>query len=143
MAATTEDRNTPYRDCIITPALVAKGEVIPAGVIVCANADGYAVNGTSALGLFYMGRSEERVDNSAGNDGDQFINVHSHKAFLWENDGSVEQASLGKRAYIVDNQTVGATDGSAEKDGDTPAVDASRSQAGTIIMIDTDGVWVY
>jgi hypothetical protein len=136
MAATTEDRNTPYRDCVITPVPVAKGEIIPAGVIVCVSATGFAVNGTEATGLFYLGRSEERVDNSAGADGDQFINVHSHKAFLWENDGSVEQASLGKRAYIVDNQTVGATEG---PDGG----DATRSQAGTIIMIDTDGVWVY
>jgi len=143
MAATTEDRNTPYRDCILTPVPVAKGEVIPAGVIVCASATGYAVNGTAALGLAYLGRAEERVDNSAGNDGDQAIIVRSHKAFCWENDGSVTQANMGKRAYIVDNQTVGATDGSAEKDGDTPAVAASRSQAGTIIMIDTDGVWVY
>ncbi|USS96504.1 hypothetical protein M5J15_06375 [Serratia symbiotica] len=42
MAATTKDRNTPY--CELTPIPVAAKEKIPAGVIVCINADGYAIN---------------------------------------------------------------------------------------------------
>lgn len=145
MAATTQDRNTPYRDCELTPVPVAAKEKIPAGVIVCINEEGYAINGKEAPGLFYAGRSDDSVDNSDGENGDQYILVRSHKAFCWENDGSITQAHLGKRACILDNQTVTADDGSAPASGDgkADATAATRSQAGTIIMIDTDGVWVY
>lgn len=145
MAATTQDRNTPYRDCELTPIPVAAKEKIPAGVIVCINADGYAINGKEAPGLFYAGRADDSVDNSDGGNGEQYILVRSHKAFCWENDGSITQAHLGKRASVLDNQTVTADDGSApaSEDGKTAATAATRSQAGTIIMIDTDGVWVY
>ncbi|MFT4465994.1 MAG: hypothetical protein ACMX3H_16995 [Sodalis sp. (in: enterobacteria)] len=50
MTATTQDRNTPYRDGELTPYPVAAKEIIPAGVIVCLK-DGYAVNGQRGEGL--------------------------------------------------------------------------------------------
>ncbi|NIG88675.1 hypothetical protein M5J15_07445 [Serratia symbiotica] len=84
MAATTKDRNTPY--CELTPIPVAAKEKISAGVIVCINADGYAINGKEAPGLFYAGRPDDSVDNSGGGNGEQYILVRSHKAFCWEND---------------------------------------------------------
>ncbi|MXP50778.1 hypothetical protein FD733_19875 [Pantoea sp. Eser] len=145
MAATTTPRNTPWRDCILTPVPVAKGEVIPEGAIVCISADGYAVNGKAGTALKYAGCAAETVNNKEGADGDCAINVRSHKAFRWDNDGSITQASLLERAYILDNQTVTATDGSAaaSDDGKTPAKEAAYSKAGTIIMIDADGVWIY
>ncbi|MBG6243060.1 MAG: hypothetical protein EKE20_15110 [Candidatus Symbiopectobacterium sp. Dall1.0] len=127
MTATTQDRNTPYRDGELTPYPVAAKETIPAGVIVCLK-EGYAVNGQSGAGLVYAGRADEAIDNSKGANGDQQIRVRRHKAFCWENDGSVRQEHVGKPAYVVDNQTVAATDGSAP--------------AGTIIMLDAAGVWV-
>ncbi|EKK5133725.1 TPA: hypothetical protein NII88_006806, partial [Pseudomonas aeruginosa] len=49
----------------------------------------------------------------------------------WANDGSVTQAHLMKPAYIVDDQTVAATDGTE-----------TRSPAGRIIGVEPDGVWV-
>lgn len=52
-------------------------------------------------------------------------------AFKWANDGSITQAHLMKTAYIVDDQTVAATDGSG-----------TRSPAGRILGIEADGVWV-
>ncbi|MGL9774581.1 MAG: hypothetical protein ACR5LG_13355 [Sodalis sp. (in: enterobacteria)] len=70
MTATTQDRNTPYRDGELRPYPVAKKETIPAGVIVCLKG-GYAVNGQ-------------------GGNGDQYIVVRRHKAFLWENYGRCE-----------------------------------------------------
>ncbi|MFT4465993.1 MAG: hypothetical protein ACMX3H_16990 [Sodalis sp. (in: enterobacteria)] len=89
------------------------------------------------------GRADEAIDNSKGGNGDQHILlVRRHKAFLWENDGSVKQEHVCKPAYVVDNQTVAATDGSAPAQGGGQPTAASRSAAGTIIMLDAAGVWV-
>lgn len=175
MTATLVDRNTPYRDGELIPAPVAAGEHIPAGVIVCINAHGYAVNGKEATDLIYAGRAEDAVDNSAGQDGDLFILLRRGKLFLWENDGTLTQAHLGRRAYILDNQTVSASDGrsavqempvedaatqSGAKDErlnsgtgqvtnaspDDPGgsdTAATRSVAGTVMLLDADGVWIY
>lgn len=187
MTATLVDRNTPYRDGELTPVPVAAGESIPAGVIVCINSDGYAVNGKEAADLRYAGCSDEAVDNRDGADGDLFILVRMRKAFLWGNDGTVTQEYLGQRVYILDNQTVTASgsaapaammaqnavvDGKSTADGGAEVTDttaneggtgskkakkaaldavtppseddaATRSKAGTVILIDADGVWVY
>jgi hypothetical protein len=124
---------------------VAQGESIPEGAIVCVNADGYAVNGKADTTLKFAGCAAESANNSDGNDGDLTINVRTNKAFRWEQDGSITQANLLDRAYILDNQTVTATDGSAaaSDDGKTPAKEAAYSKAGSIVMIDDDGVWIY
>ncbi|MFT4466098.1 MAG: hypothetical protein ACMX3H_17810 [Sodalis sp. (in: enterobacteria)] len=124
MTATTQDRNTPYRDGELTPYPVAAKEIIPAGVIVCLK-DGYAVNDQSGEGLVYAGRADEAIGNSKGGNGDQHILVRRHKAFLWENDGSVKQEHVGKPAYLVDNQTVAATDGSAPPPAGQPQAPSS------------------
>lgn len=141
MTATTQDRNTPYRDGELTPYPVAAGETIPAGVIVCLK-DGYAVNGKSAEDLVYAGRADEAIDNSKGANGDQHILVRRHKVFCWENDGAVKPTHVGKPAYVVDNQTVSASDGSTPAQEGKPGKPASRCTAGTIIMLDAAGVWV-
>ncbi|MCY1307350.1 hypothetical protein D9M70_572660 [compost metagenome] len=52
-------------------------------------------------------------------------------AFKWANDGSINQAHFMKTAFIVDDQTVAATDGTG-----------TRSAAGRIVGIEADGVWV-
>lgn len=141
MTAITTPRNTPWRDCILTPVPVAKGEFIPEGAIVCVNSDGYAVNGKADATLQYAGCADSSVDNTEGQDGDLLINVRAHKTFRWDQDGSIKQASLLGHAYILDNQTLTATDGSDAKA--TPAVAAKYARAGTIVMIDADGVWIY
>lgn len=138
------DFNAPYRDGERIPVPVAKGEFIPAGTIVCINAAGYAVSGQAATGLTYAGRAEEFVDNTGGADGAARVLIRRHKAFRWLNDGTVTQAMLGQRVYVLDNRTLTGTDGSAaaSEDGKTPAVPASRSKAGTVILLDDDGVWI-
>lgn len=133
MTATTQDRNTPYSDGEIIAVPVKGAAVIHAGVIVCANASGLAVEGSTATTLTYLGRAEENVDNTGGADGDVTVRVRRGKAFKWENQGNdaVTQALLGKACYVVDNQTVAATSGAN-----------TRSAAGTVVGIDADGVWV-
>jgi len=133
MSATAQDRNTPLREVEMIAVPVAASAVIPAGVIVAANATGFATNGATAATLTYLGRSEEPVDNTGGADGAKTILVRRSKAFKWANLGAdpVTQASFGKLCYIADNQTVAATNGSN-----------TRSAAGIVLGIDADGVWV-
>ena len=133
MTATTTDRNTPYRDTDQLAVPVAANAVIPAGVLVAANATGFATNGATATTLTALGRSEEAVDNTGGADGAKTIVVRRNKAFKFANLAGdlVTQASLGKVCYIADNQTVAATNGAN-----------TRSAAGTVVGVEADGVWV-
>lgn len=133
MTATAKDRNTPMMDGEQIAVPVAANAVIPAGVIVVATATGFAANGSTALNLTYLGRSDEAVDNTGGADGAKSILVRRGKAFQFANHATdpVTQASLGKVCYIADNQTVAAT-----------SATNTRSAAGTVIGVDADGVWV-
>ncbi len=131
--ALSADRNTAMKDGELIGVPVAAGAVIYAGSIVVANADGYAEKGTAAAGLSYLGRAEERVHNTGGADGSKTVLVRRGKAFLWKNSATdqVTQASLGKPCYIEDDETVSMSDNGG-----------TRSPAGTVIGVDSDGVWV-
>ncbi|MCM2318068.1 MAG: hypothetical protein NDI93_01920 [Pseudomonas sp.] len=131
MPALTRDRNTPLKNAELIGVPAAASAVIHAGAIVAANATGYAVPGSTATTLTYLGRAEESVDNTGGADGAAAVLVRRLNAFKWANDGSITQAHQGKTAYIVDDQTLAATDGTG-----------TRSAAGRIVGIDTDGVWI-
>lgn len=131
MTALTTDRNTPLQDAEVIGVSVAANVQVFAGSLVVANASGYAVGGSTATGLTYIGRAEEYVDNRNGAAGAKVVRVRRLNAFKWANDGSITQANLMKTAYIVDDQTVAATDGTS-----------TRSLAGTIIGVESDGVWV-
>lgn len=131
--ALTADRNTPKSDAELIEVPVAAGAKIYAGSIVVANASGYAAPGSTATGLTYLGRAEEQVDNSAGANGAKTVLVARKQAFRFANSGTdaVTQASLGKACYIEDDETVAATNGTG-----------TRSAAGIVVGIDSDGVWV-
>ena len=133
MSATMQDRNTALRETELVAVPVAANAVIPAGVIVAANATGFGTNGATSATLTYLGRSEEPVDNRGGADGAKTSLVRRGKAYKWANLGAdpVTQASFGKACYIADNQTVAATSGSN-----------TRSVAGTLLGVEADGVWV-
>lgn len=131
--ALTTDRNTPKQDAKVIVPPVAAGANIKAGALIVANATGFAAPGSAALNLTYLGRANEAVDNSAGIDGAKTVRVERKQAFQFANSGTdaVTQASFGKLCYIEDDQTVSATDGTG-----------TRSAAGTVVGIDSDGVWV-
>ncbi|MCG9027433.1 hypothetical protein [Laribacter hongkongensis] len=133
MTATTQDRNTPMKDGELIVVPVAAGAVIPAGTLVVAGATGFAVPGSTATGLAFLGRAEEYANNTGGTDGAVSVPVRRGKAFKWANDSSdpVTQASLGRPCFISDNQTVAKTNGTN-----------TRSQAGIVLGLDADGVWV-
>lgn len=133
MAALTADRNTQRKLGELLPFGLAAGVKIFAGSLVCANASGFAVPGSTAATLTYLGRAEETVDNTDGADGALYVITRRKQAFLWANDGAdpVTQASIGKPCYVVDDQTVAATHGTN-----------TRSLAGTVLAVDASGVWV-
>lgn len=130
MAALTQDRNTPNRDGEQFGVPVAATAKIYAGAIVMLNATGYAVPGATATGQVCAGRAEARVDNSSGADGALAIEVRSG-VFKFANNGDLTIAEVGDTCYIVDDQTVAKTDGTG-----------TRSAAGKVVGVDTDGVWV-
>ncbi|WP_454843783.1 hypothetical protein [Pseudomonas gorinensis] len=127
----TQDRNTPMKATEVLVVPVAANVRIFAGSLVVASATGFAAPGSTALGLSYLGRAEELVDNRGGAAGAAQVEIRYGKAFLWANDGTITQAHLFKPAYIVDDETVAAADAGG-----------TRSAAGRIVGIDADGVWV-
>ena len=128
--ALTADRNTPFRDSELFPVPVAASTTIYAGSLVVSNANGYAAPGSAIAGLVALGRAEEQVINGGAN-GAKTVAVRRNKAFKFANSGTdaVVQADLGRSCYIEDDQTVCHTA-------------TSKSVAGTVLQLDTDGVWV-
>lgn len=126
-------RNTPLRDGDLVSLQIAAASKIYAGSIVMVNAAGFAVKGQTAATLTYVGRAEATVDNLAGADGAKTILVKRRKAFKWANSSAdpITQADLFKTAYVVDDETVAKTSGTN-----------TRSAAGKIIGVETDGIWI-
>lgn len=133
MVALSADRNTPERDGKIYRYAVGAAATIYAGALVALDATGYVVPGSTATTLTAVGRAEDYVDNSAGADGDATVDVR-RGVFRFVNSAAGDEitaADIGGTAYIVDDQTVAKTDGTA-----------TRSVAGTIRDVDPLGVWV-
>ncbi len=131
--ALAADRNTPMKDGELISVPVATNVKIYAGALVAANATGYATPGAVATTLTYLGRAEEQVDNTGGADAAKKVLVRRNKAFKFKNTAAdlVTQADLGKTCYIVDDETVAKTNGTS-----------TRSAAGQVVGVETDGVWV-
>lgn len=103
MAATTKDRATVRKFIQRQLRLTLKASaVIPAGVIVCTDATGQAVNGADTAGLRCEGISAHAADQTKG---DTDI-VVERGAFWLANDGTIALADVGGVATILDNQTV-------------------------------------
>ncbi len=140
MTAITKPRNTKQMQGYPLPGVmsypVAAGEVLYQGTL-CMLKAGFLYDGaitTGAQGVGMVDPNQPDIDNSAGDDGDEVANVIPGVQ-QWANSANADliaQDDVGKLCYIVDNQTVGLTDGTA-----------SRSIAGTIVGVDSSGVWVY
>lgn len=131
MAALTEGRNTPEMEGVILYPPVAAGVVIFEGSLVAIDADGNAQPAEKTEGLIVLGRAEDYVDNTKGQDGDQRINV-KRGCFLWDTvtgANAVTAAHLYGDCYIEDDQTV-----TADATG--------SSRAGKVIAVYADGIAV-
>ena len=132
MAALSDDRNTPMRDGAVLSVPAAGTKKFFAGALVAINATGYATPGATATTLMGAGRVESNVDNTAGSDGDATVAIRKG-IFRYDNDATdtVSRADVGSDCYMVNDQTVASNDGTG-----------SRSVAGKVFDVDTDGVWV-
>ena len=104
------------------------------GALACIDtATGYAVKGSTATTLKAIGRAEETADNLTGASGD--IKVLVRKGIFRFNNSAagdlIALTEIGTDCYIVDDQTVAKTSGGA-----------TRSVAGKVELVDSDGVWV-
>jgi hypothetical protein len=132
MTATTH-RNTRHRTGDIRNVPVKGATTILGGTIVVIGSDNFAVMGTAATGLAAIGVCKDTVVN-AGADGAARAEVFTGIWGPFANSASSDAISLddiGKTCFIVNNQTVALTNGSS-----------SRSAAGTVFMVDAEGVWV-
>ncbi|MCO5083076.1 MAG: hypothetical protein M9955_15645 [Rhizobiaceae bacterium] len=93
---------------------------------------GLAVPGKTATGLVVLGIATDTVDNTGG-DGAAKVTAE-RGCFKFANSTSTDAiagSEIGKDCYLVDDQTVAKTNGSS-----------TRSVAGKVIDVDSDGVWV-
>lgn len=132
MTALAADRNTVRMEGDLRIGAAA-ATLIYAGSLVMRNSAGYVTKGATATGAVGCGRAEERVDNSGGAAG--AVDVRYRPGiFRFANSASTDAIAatdIGKPCYVVDDQTVAKTDGTA-----------SRSLAGFIEGVDDLGVWV-
>lgn len=135
MAALTAARSTKQFEGGPLPRQFAppvKGSTtVYQGSLVALNA-GYAAPMAIATGRISMGRAKRTVVNS-GADGAVTVEVEPG-VFLWANSSAgdlIAQADVGAVCYGIDDQTVAKT-----SNGST------RSVAGVIVAVDTEGVWV-
>ncbi len=127
--------NTPYRDGIAIPLIVAAGVMITEGELVATNGDGYAVPATNNDAQYLMGRAESTVTTDATQT-TSTITITRNRQFLLSNDATnpVTAADIGQTVVLSGQNTVAKsiTGGSANALG-----------AGVLIGVDYSGkVWV-
>ena len=133
MTALTKGRVTPEALGENREAQVAASQLIHTGAIVCRNAAGFAVKGATATGLVGLGCALTAADNRTGGNGD-ITAKYRPGSFRFANSAGGDEitiAHVGDVCFVVDDQTVARTDGSA-----------ARSPAGFVDFIDGQGVWV-
>lgn len=133
MGALTTARIVRERSGVQFEAPAAADVTVYAGALVVLDSSGDAKPGVTAAGLWGAGICEETADNAGGSAGD--INVKIKRGvFAFGNSGGADEitkAEIGKTAYVVDDQTVAKTSNAA-----------ARSPAGTVIDVDSFGVWI-
>ena len=82
---------------------VKDATIIYAGGMVAIQNDGHAIPAADAANLKVVGVAKKTVDNSAGADGDLWVEVEQG-LFLFTA-SSITQAMVGKMMYVVDDET--------------------------------------
>jgi len=130
MAPLTSSRRTQRRTSDLFGFPVKAATTIQLGALVVLAA-GLAVPASTALNLVPVGVAKSYLDNSAGADGDQTVEVETGTFAFINNATSINLTHVGSPAYMVDDQTVDATDGTG-----------TRSPVGIIMDVNDAGVWV-
>lgn len=131
MAALTENRSTVQMASGDRAGLLGASQTIFAGALLMRNVSGHIIKGATATGSFGVGRAETAgASTTAGVTNQTF----REGIFRYANSASgdlIATADIGTICYIVDDQTVAKTSGSA-----------TRSPAGVVVDVDALGVWV-
>jgi hypothetical protein len=130
MTALSKERLTNAREGHIFGVPLAAGAKVFQGGVVVLNATGYGKAALTAVSLIAAGVAQETVDNTGGADGALRAEVQ-RGVFGLVADASVTQAIVGKTVYLMDDQTVHATDGAG-----------TRSAAGTLVDLESTVAWV-
>lgn len=131
MTAMTHDRNTRRRDGVKYSFPVSGGKNIFTGAVVAIQPDGYAAPGTTGTGLRTVGVAERNANATGKADGVVQVEVRRGCFALRQGTEPLTLADAGQVCYLVDDQTVTKTDGNG-----------TRSIAGIVRDVDSDGVWV-
>lgn len=133
MTALSKDRDTKARSGDTLNLGAAAAKTFYKGALVALDANGDATPGATATTLKGLGRCKAPVDNAAGQAGDKKVEIEKG-VFRFANSAAADEittAEIGADCYIVDDQTVAKTDGTA-----------TRSVAGKVFDVDAGGVWV-
>lgn len=136
MPALTGDRNTVRKDGEYAAYPVKGGSVIYAGGIVCLGADGYAVPASDTAGLKMAGVARGYVDNSAGSDADEYVEVWRRGCFELSASG-MGPSNAGDAVYVLDDQTVGLA---ASAVNDVACGSISEVVSATSVFVDIDRI---
>lgn len=133
MTALAAGRTTPTRTGRDYRGPVAANVICYEGGIACRDASGNLTPGATATTLVTMGIFTGRADNTGG--AAAAIEA-SYRPGIYRFDNSattddITKAEIGDDCYIVDDQTVAKTSGTN-----------TRSVAGTVVDVDSLGVWV-
>lgn len=131
--ALTADRDTPEIQGTLFSYPVLTGVKCYAGGIAVLDASGWAKPAVTATGLIAVGRFEDQVDNTLGASGDLYATVREG-TFRYSNSADADlitKAEIGDTCFLVDDATVAKTSGIN-----------TRSVAGYIRQVDSEGVWV-
>lgn len=106
------------------------GSKIYKGALLCLDANGDAIPGTTAAGgaVFCAGFAQHNADNTNGSDGDIDVQVTAGIGKLVNAD-SIGDADVGKPFFVVDDQTAAKSSSAG-----------ARIAGGFIVQVDADGV---
>lgn len=131
MTALTDNRSTKQMASGDRAGLLGATQTIYAGALLMRNAAGHLIKGATATGSFGVGRAEAPgVSTTLG----VTPQTYREGVFQYANSAAgdlIATADIGTICYIVDDQTVAKTSGTA-----------TRSPAGTVVDVDALGVWV-
>ena len=131
MVALTADRNTPEALGTEREGLLGAAQSVFIGSMLMRNVAGHLVKGAVALGSFGVGRAEKRGSSTTAGVTSQRYRSGVHRFANSAAADLITVADIGAPCYIVDDQTVAKTNGTA-----------TRSPAGAIDGVDALGVWV-
>lgn len=107
--ALTEDRKMSYIDGVELPVALADDAIAYKGALITKDSSGYGRARVATAGDSFAGVALDSADNTNGGNGGKTITVARLRAY-WLPTTDLTAASIGKTAYLVDDEKVRAYD---------------------------------